>query len=623
MIEASGLEARVIQHEIDHLDGVLILDRISRAAAQGGDAGAARGAGGASRRALPRVRTVYLGTSEFAAAVLRALADSPHRPALVVTRPDRPRGRGRKLAPPPVAEARPRARDRARPAGRRSTTTPRAPGSTPRRPTCVCVCAFGALITEPLLSEHEMLNVHPSLLPRWRGAAPIERAIMAGDERTGRLDHAPRPPGSTADRCAPRRSEPIGSPATPTGRSPQRLAGARRRRCWSRRSTARPPCAEQDEAGVDLRRQDRPPTIGCSTRAGPRSSSSGRVRALTPHIGAAVSSCRRRPARRLGGARDRRSRTGPAGEPGARRAAAGARLRRRARSSCWSYSRPGAGRWRRRLSARPAGAGDAGRRGRTRAMASRRRGVRVRRRPPRVRAGRLRRSRAQRARRLASSPAIGRWRWRSLTGPSSGARRSTTSAQQLCNRPLPSLDPPVLAALRLGLVQLLYLDGIAEHAAVHESVELAKRGEPRRRAGSSTRSCGGRRARDAGDARVARRRHAAARRDPALGARSGWPSCGGASSAPSARRALLRVRQRARRVGAAGQHAGRVARGSVPRAAGGATRSGPSFPRGSCSTARSTSRARSCSGAARSCPSRAPRCWSSRALAPEPGRPGA
>ena len=45
--------------------------------------------------------------------------------------------------------------------------------------------SFGALIKEPLLSEHEMLNVHPSLLPRWRGAAPVERAIMAGDEQTG------------------------------------------------------------------------------------------------------------------------------------------------------------------------------------------------------------------------------------------------------------------------------------------------------------------------------------------------------------------------------------------------------------------------------------------------------
>src|SRR5207253_8715336 len=52
-------------------------------------------------------------------------------------------------------------------------------------PEAVCVCAFGGLIRDPLLSAYRMLNVHPSLLPRWRGAAPIERAIMGGDERTG------------------------------------------------------------------------------------------------------------------------------------------------------------------------------------------------------------------------------------------------------------------------------------------------------------------------------------------------------------------------------------------------------------------------------------------------------
>jgi methionyl-tRNA formyltransferase len=52
-------------------------------------------------------------------------------------------------------------------------------------PEAICVCAYGALIQEPLLSDYLMLNVHPSLLPRWRGAAPIERAIMAGDDRTG------------------------------------------------------------------------------------------------------------------------------------------------------------------------------------------------------------------------------------------------------------------------------------------------------------------------------------------------------------------------------------------------------------------------------------------------------
>jgi methionyl-tRNA formyltransferase len=130
------------------------------------------------------VRTVYLGTSEFAATVLRRLAQSEHRPLLVVTPPDRPRGRGRRTQAPPAAEA---AReleigllqaadvndgavlDRIRAAG----------------PEAVAVCAFGQLIREPLLSLWPSLNVHPSLLPRWRGAAPIERAIMAGEERTG------------------------------------------------------------------------------------------------------------------------------------------------------------------------------------------------------------------------------------------------------------------------------------------------------------------------------------------------------------------------------------------------------------------------------------------------------
>ncbi len=128
--------------------------------------------------------TVYLGTSEFAAAVLTRLAASPHRPALVVSRSDAPQGRGRKLAPPPVVlAARALGLEVIQPS---SVNTPealqqiRASGAG-----LAVVCAFGALITEPLLSALEILNVHPSLLPRWRGAAPIERAIMAGDTETG------------------------------------------------------------------------------------------------------------------------------------------------------------------------------------------------------------------------------------------------------------------------------------------------------------------------------------------------------------------------------------------------------------------------------------------------------
>jgi methionyl-tRNA formyltransferase len=144
------------------------------------------------------LRTVFLGTSDFAAVVLTRLAGlggrdaqatqtpaaARHSPALVITRPDRPAGRGRKLTPPPVA-------DTARSIGLRLVQPESVNGPDTReliasvQPDVLLVCAFGALIKEPLLSDYELLNVHPSLLPRWRGAAPIERAIMAGDERTG------------------------------------------------------------------------------------------------------------------------------------------------------------------------------------------------------------------------------------------------------------------------------------------------------------------------------------------------------------------------------------------------------------------------------------------------------
>ena len=130
------------------------------------------------------MRTVYLGTSDFAATVLDRLAMSPHRPQLVVTRPDARRGRGRKVAAPPVADAAHRLGI--------EVFQPEDVNSEEAReriaalePETVAICAYGALIKDPLLSEHQMLNVHPSLLPRWRGAAPVERSIEAGDEETG------------------------------------------------------------------------------------------------------------------------------------------------------------------------------------------------------------------------------------------------------------------------------------------------------------------------------------------------------------------------------------------------------------------------------------------------------
>jgi methionyl-tRNA formyltransferase len=144
--------------------------------------------------------TVFIGTSEFAGAVLERLARSEaHRPGLVLTRPDRPSGRGRRLTSPPVAERATAlgleleqpasvndegARALIARAGRRPAGEDAGVDAQGARQT-VIVCSFGALIKEPLLSEHEILNVHPSLLPRWRGAAPVERALMAGDTQTG------------------------------------------------------------------------------------------------------------------------------------------------------------------------------------------------------------------------------------------------------------------------------------------------------------------------------------------------------------------------------------------------------------------------------------------------------
>jgi methionyl-tRNA formyltransferase len=229
------------------------------------------------------VRTVYLGTSEFAAVVLRRLADSDHRPELVVTRPDRPRGRGRKLSPPPVADA---ARELGIALDQPVSVNDEAAIETiaAARPDVVLVCAFGALITEPLLSRYEMLNVHPSLLPRWRGAAPIERAIMAGDERTGvtimrlaaGLDSGPV--------CA-QVTEPI-RPEDTYGSLASRLEvlGAD---LLVQTLDAGPPCVEQDEAEVTYAAKIEPADRELDPSR-PAVELERVVRALTPHIGAYV-----------------------------------------------------------------------------------------------------------------------------------------------------------------------------------------------------------------------------------------------------------------------------------------------------------------------------------------------
>jgi methionyl-tRNA formyltransferase len=229
------------------------------------------------------VRTVYLGTSSFAAAVLNRLAASDHRPALVVTRPDRPRGRGRRVAPPPVA-------DRARELGLDLIQPERLhePEALERiaaaAPEVVAVCAYGVLIKEPLLSAYPMLNVHPSLLPRWRGAAPVERSIMAGDEHTG-VSIMKVTEGLDSGAVCLQQGEPI-RPDDDYGTLAarlERLGGD----LLVRALDERPPFVEQDDARATYAHKIEAADRALDPHRAP-DELERTVRALRPHIGARI-----------------------------------------------------------------------------------------------------------------------------------------------------------------------------------------------------------------------------------------------------------------------------------------------------------------------------------------------
>ena len=228
---------------------------------------------------------VFLGTSDFAAGVLGHLAESPFRPSLVVTLPDRRRGRGRRESPSPVADEAERlgielvkSQDVNREEDREVITRHGSGHDS--------ICAFGQLIREPLLSEVPLLNVHPSLLPRWRGAAPIERSIMAGDTVSGvcimrltaGLDSGPVAASEAVDVGA---DENFGSLSVRLADLGGRLlvetfeALDRKGVEWVEQDEDRATYAEK--IGVDDRRIDlRQSAPECHDR----------VRALTPHIGA-------------------------------------------------------------------------------------------------------------------------------------------------------------------------------------------------------------------------------------------------------------------------------------------------------------------------------------------------
>ncbi len=132
------------------------------------------------------LRAAFFGTSEFALPTLGALHDSGHAVASVYTQPPRPAGRGRRLRPTPVET---RARELGLPVRTPSTlrNTEEIESLQAMELDVGVVAAYGLLLPAPVLRAFRLgcVNVHASLLPRWRGAAPVERAIMAGDRVTG------------------------------------------------------------------------------------------------------------------------------------------------------------------------------------------------------------------------------------------------------------------------------------------------------------------------------------------------------------------------------------------------------------------------------------------------------
>ncbi len=233
------------------------------------------------------MRIAFAGSPEAAVAPLRALASSDHEVAVVVTQPDRARGRGRTPTPTPVGTV---ADELGIPVLRPTTindpeVVAAIAGSGAE---ALVVVAFGQILREVVLSRWPCINVHFSLLPAYRGAAPVERAIMDGAERTGvtvmfmeaGLDTGPM----------------ISSDATPIGDDED--AGSRVGRLCAiggpmlvgaldDLEAGRLTSAPQPEEGVSFA-----PKIAAEDRvldlARPAMELARRVRALSPHIGAAV-----------------------------------------------------------------------------------------------------------------------------------------------------------------------------------------------------------------------------------------------------------------------------------------------------------------------------------------------
>ena len=190
IIEGSDLLARCVQHETDHLDGILFIDRLDTVARKAAMKEIRKsewfGGPGPGRPVQPALaaprarlmRVLFAGTPEVAVPALSAPAVSPHEVVAVLTRPDAPAGRGRRLTPSPVAEvalaeAASRSCVPGGPAIPTSSTAWRGSAPTRHRSWPTGGSSPPAALALP---THGWINLHFSLLPAWRGAAPVQHA---------------------------------------------------------------------------------------------------------------------------------------------------------------------------------------------------------------------------------------------------------------------------------------------------------------------------------------------------------------------------------------------------------------------------------------------------------------
>lgn len=141
---------------------------------------------GEAESGIPGPRIVFAGTPDFAVPALQTLIDAGYSPVAVYTQPDRPAGRGRKLKPGPVKQtAQAHGLPVCQPRSLRDSEAQAELAAL--QPTLMVVVAYGLLLPPAVLAMPRLgcVNLHASLLPRWRGAAPVQRAIIAGDHETG------------------------------------------------------------------------------------------------------------------------------------------------------------------------------------------------------------------------------------------------------------------------------------------------------------------------------------------------------------------------------------------------------------------------------------------------------